>query len=366
MRPSKPISAIIEAFLTGPYSEPRMTQENQTLASAMDPIQPATPRWSKPNPALLASLLAIALAGTALVYELKSTRALRQSLADTQKALTSFQLTQQETKAQLQKIDAKQALSDARQAEVQQQQTALASMYESLTRAESSRILIELEQMLVFASQQLQLTGHTAPAIAALSLVEQRIANLNRPEFITLRRTLQKELGELKTFPELDLTGASSRLDTLVDATDRLPLVIETQRSKPVPRVASESDRLSRIARDVWHDLKQLIQIRRMDKPDAILLAPEQAFFLRENIKLRLLNARAALLGRDDKVFHSELKAVHHYLDRHFDQQSATVMQARDTLRQLEALQINPQLPDLAASLGAIRQTRQHTERIKP
>lgn len=343
-----------------------MTQENQTLASAMESPQAAPPRWSKPNPALIASLLALALAAGALVYEVKSNSKLRQTLANAQKIQADLQQSQQATAEHLQRLESGQARNEARLNEAQQQQAALTGMYDVLTRAESTRSLVEMEQLLVFASQQLQLTGHTPAAIATLSLIEQRIVAMNRPELLNLRRALQKELDALKAFPVLDLPGASSRLDALITSFDTLPLLIDTQRSQPAPHRASEGDRLKQIASEIWHDLKQLIQIRRMDKVDAVLLAPEQAFFLRENIKLRLLNARAALLGRDDKVFHSELKAIHRYLDNHFDQRAASVTQARENLRQLEALSINPQMPDLAATLGAIRQARAHSEGAKP
>jgi len=366
LRPSKPISAIIEAFLTGPYSEPRMTQENSTLASAMEPGQTKPKHWSKPNPALLAALLALALASGVLIQETRNNRDLRQTLALTQKEQATLLRQQQDAILRLQQQETALARNETRLNETQQQQAALASMYDALTRTESTRSLVEIEQMLTLASQQLQLTRQTTPAIAVLKLIEQRMAGLNRPEHIQLRRVIQKELTELSAFPVLDLTGASSRLDTLIDVTDNLPLLIDTRRGQPAPRTPSEGDRLSRIAREIWHDLKQLIQIRRTDKPDAVLLAPEQAFFLRENIKLRLLNARAALLSHDDKVFHSELKAVHRYLDQHFDAQAPAVATAKENLRALEALKINPLMPDLAASLNAIRQTREMNERVKP
>jgi len=322
--------------------------------------------WIRAPPAPLAALLALALAGGALIQEIRNSRTLREALATAQKEQSSLLRQQQDALLRLQRLESGLARNETRQTETQQQQAALTGMYDTLTRAEATRSLAEIEQMLVLASQQLQLTGQTAPAIAALDLIEQRIAGLNRPEHIQLRRVIQKELAALKAFPALDLTGASSRLDAVIDATDSLPLLIDTRRSPPVPRPAGEGDRLSRIAREIWHDFKQLIQIRRMDKPDAVLLAPEQVFFLRENIKLRLLNARAALLGRDDKVFHSELKAVHRYLDQHFDAQSPAVTSARENLRLLEALAINPQMPDLAPSLGAVRQARAMSERIKP
>jgi uroporphyrin-3 C-methyltransferase len=43
---------------------------------------------------------------------------------------------------------------------------------------------------------------------------------------------------------------------------------------------------------EMWTDVRQLIRVRSVETPDALMLSPTQAYFLRENLKLRLLNAR--------------------------------------------------------------------------
>ena len=85
------------------------------------------------------------------------------------------------------------------------------------------------------------------------------------------------------------------------------------------------------------------------------LLAPQQVFFLRENLKLRLLNARLALLAHDQWVFRNELKQARLWVERYFDPRDKLVQTAQDTLKQLSATEINIALPSLNESLSAIQ-----------
>ena len=43
---------------------------------------------------------------------------------------------------------------------------------------------------------------------------------------------------------------------------------------------------------------RNLVRVSRIDEPEAVLLAPEQGFFVRENVKLKLINARLEVLSR--------------------------------------------------------------------
>ena len=113
-----------------------------------------------------------------------------------------------------------------------------------------------------------------------------------------------------------------------------------------------------RLAAEFWHEVRSLVRIQRFDREEPALLAPGQAFFLRENLKLRLLNARLALLGRDQWTFRGELKLARFWVDRYFDHRESSVLAVRESLTQLSAAEINIELPRLNESLSAIRNLR--------
>ena len=95
-----------------------------------------------------------------------------------------------------------------------------------------------------------------------------------------------------------------------------------------------------------------------MQKQELPLLSPTQTFFLRENLKLRLLSARLALLSRDETSFKHDLQAGQEWVTRYFDTQSADGALAIVTLQKLRASNISIELPDVSASLEAVRNYR--------
>ena len=94
----------------------------------------------------------------------------------------------------------------------------------------------------------------------------------------------------------------------------------------------------------------------RIDHPDAALLAPEQAFFLRENIKLKLLNARLALLARQMSAARADVVAVEGLLQHYFDTSAPAVASALGGLGRLRRDLVAQDLPrpdDTLAALAA-------------
>jgi uroporphyrin-3 C-methyltransferase len=80
-------------------------------------------------------------------------------------------------------------------------------------------------------------------------------------------------------------------------------------------------------------------------------------YFLRENLKLRLLNARLALLSRQYATAQSDLRDAQGALERYFDPGSRRVQVASELLKQVagQARQVSLPRPDetLAALAAA-------------
>lgn len=242
-------------------------------------------------------------------------------------------------------------------AESQSQQVALESLYQELSRSRDEWALAEIEQILAIASQQLQLAGNVHAALLALQTAEGRLARSERPQFIPLRRVLNRDIERLKAAPNLDIAGMALRLDNLIASVDTLPLQFdERMQSLPKPAEAAGANGVwSRVLTEVWDEMKQLVRIRRMDRPDAALLPPTQAYFLRENLQLRLLNARQALLTRDPARFRNDLQIATDWVTRYYDTRAKSTATALASLQQLSAASINVELPTIADSLVALR-----------
>lgn len=256
----------------------------------------------------------------------------------------------------LRDAQAKIALLESRLAESQSQQAALEALYRELTPTRDEWALTEVEQILLLASQQLQIAGNVSNALAALQVADQKLQRLDRPEFVPLRRAIGRDIDRLKAVPFVDVSGLSLRLDQAIVAVDTLPLALEERLPSP-PESAPPKDEPAwrRFLREAWAQVRGLIRIENSDRPQAPLLAPPQQYFLRENLKLRLLAARFDLLFRDQPNFRADLGAAQGWLNKYFDTRAKSVQSLQTLVKELRKTDMSIELPALAGSLDAVR-----------
>src|SRR5437899_11603890 len=243
-----------------------MNAADSNSSSASPPVAPASgnPPRAKAPPAtrgmLAAVALVIALAGVVAWLDMRhDNQALRtdvaQRLANTDAALTQAKTTESDLSNQLRDAQAKVALLEARLAESQSQQAALETLYRELAPSRDEIALTEVEQVLVLASQQLALAGNVQAALAALQLADGKLARMERPQLVPLRRSLARDMDELKAVPFVDVSGISAKLDQAIAVIDNLPLA-KDERLPPPPSEAPPANEPSwiKFLRDIWAD----------------------------------------------------------------------------------------------------------------
>ena len=280
-------------------------------------------------------------------------RRLRDSDADSRDARSAARQAQEAVR----EAQAKLVQLEAKLIESQNQQVALEALYQELSRSRDEWVLAEVEQILTIAVQQLQLAGSVHAALAALQTADSRLARSDRPQFVPLRKVLARDIERLKGTPGVDVAGLALKLDQVIAQIDGLPLAFEerTRPPAPAPVARAEEGFWKRFGSEIWGEVRQLVRVRSLDRPEPLLLSPSQAFFLRENLKLRLLNARLALLSRDQNVFRADLKLATTWIQRHFDVRSRPAAAALANLKQLGASGISIDLPNISESLRAVR-----------
>ena len=265
---------------------------------------------------------------------------------------------------------------EQRLTESQGQQLALEALYQELSRNRDEWQLAEIEQVLAIAQQQLQLSGNVRAALLALQLAEGRLARADRPQFLPIRRALARDIERLRAVPQLDLSGISLKIDSLVAAVDSLPLAFDERTPKLADeRAASvatdkegktapvEDGFLVRFGAEVWRELRQLVVVRKVETPEPPLLPPAQAYFVRENLKLRLLNARLAVLTRDEAGYREDLRVSQAWIRRYFDIRSKSAQGVLAQMRQLSSASISFEPPSMAESIEAVRGFKSRRER---
>lgn len=288
-----------------------------------------------------------------------------QRLATIEAATLATGRSQGEAAADLRDAQAKIALLEERLAESQSQQAALEALYRDLAPSRDEIALTEIEQVLLIATQQLQLAGNVPGALAALQLADAKLQRLDRPQTLALRRALTRDIDALKATPYVDVAGLSLKLDQAIVSVDALTLARD-ERIPPPPREAApavDEPTWRRLLRDAWSDLRQLVRIEVSDRPAAPLVPPTQSYYLRENLRLRLLAARIALLNRDDASFRADLAAADSWVRQYFDLRTKPVQALQATLKQVAAAPMPGGVPDLSRSLDALRALRLALER---
>lgn len=336
----------------------------------MSENQPAAPASRATILLLVAVVLAAALAALFWVdtrQRIDSTqeqlarklRAIEDDAREARSVARGAQEAQREAQAKISQLE-------ARLAESQSQALALEALYQELSRNRDEWQLAEIEQVLAIASQQLQLAGNVRAALLALQLAEARL-RADRPQFVPIRRALARDIERLKALPALDLAGMSMRIDSLVAAVDSLPLAFDERGERVAaakrPAPAAESGFWSRLGSEIWSELRGLVVVRQVNQPEPPLLPPSQAYFLRENLRLRLLNARLTLLTRDEAGYREDLRAAQAWIRRYFDVRSRHTADALSTLKQLSATTLSFEMPTISESLEAVRGFKSRGER---
>jgi uroporphyrin-3 C-methyltransferase/uroporphyrinogen III methyltransferase/synthase len=369
-------------------ASPPNAESTTPLTSAIDSSSTSSRPWWWPRwPEDKEAQLKFALAGLAILLALQWWNA-RSDLSDLRREvaqrLQSGENLNSQTKLiadrvddQLRVLQGKVSVLEARQADAQNQQAALEQLYRDLAKNRDDWALAEIEQVLSTASQQLQIAGNVRSALVALQNADARLSRVDRPQFIAIRRAIAQDIEKLKSLPSVDLTGVAVRIDSLIAQVDAMPLmsdekpaiVAPTPKTKLSNRQKAEAnsaydwrvemqERWTAWSSELWSDLKQLLRVRTVTAPEALLLTPEQAFFARENVKLRLLNARVALLSRNDAAFRADLAEADRAMQRYFDLRDPHTKTGRELIRQIRESVLNIEMPTLAHSLAAVRQSR--------
>jgi uroporphyrin-3 C-methyltransferase len=343
--------------------------------AARGPDAPAARRSRAPLLLLIAVLLTAALAAVFWLDARERIAATQQELArrlrDIETNASEARSVARQTQDGLRDAQVKIGQLESRLAESQSQQLALDALYQELSRNRDEWQLAEIEQVLAIAQQQLQLSGNVRAALLALQLAEARLARADRPQFLPVRRALARDIERLKALPAVDIAGMSMRLDGLVAEVDAMPLAFEERVERPAAAesaaketgASAEHGFWSRLGSDVWSELRQLVVVRQVNNPEPPLLPPSQAYFLRENLRLRLLNARLSLLIRDEAGYREDLRTAQAWIRRYFDPRAKRTLDALAQLKQLSSSTLSFEMPTISESLEAVRGFKSRRER---
>jgi uroporphyrin-3 C-methyltransferase len=331
----------------------------------------------KPSMLAISTLVLVIIALVALAWQWLNTRqhfnevekALSQKLerynAANQQSLTLAKLAEDRST----QANARTVVLEEKLAQSRDQQEVLQTLYDQLAENREASAVAEVEQLISMANQQLQLAGNVKAALLALDAANTRLEPLTLPRANQLRETIALEIENLRKLPQVDVAEVSRELDYLSELSATLPLISERQPTlnENLTKTNAAKDnqpvgRLEKLILPIWQDIKSLVTVERIDKPEPPLLSPDNALYLRENIKLHLLTARIALLQHDDVTYKSDLNNVRKWLNLYFDNKHPNTIKALQLLKKLSDDNINIELPQLTESMAALDRYKQTLE----
>ncbi len=273
---------------------------------------------------------------------------------------------------------ARSSLNETRLSEVALQRSQLDELMQSLSRSRDENLVVDVESALRLAQQQAQLTGSVEPLLAALKTADQRLVRAAQPRLNGVRKALASDTDKIKAAAVTDIPSLLVKLDEVGRLVEELPVlntvtaVARVQKVEKPESSSKASGAKSSIAnqssdwqislQNFWQsnwqivrsELVKLVRVSRIENPDAVLLSPEQTYFLRQNLKLKVLNARLGLLGRQIQSAKSDLASVADDVRKYSDPTSKQALLLQNALSQVQTQLSNATIPALDSSLAAL------------
>ncbi|HXD41124.1 MAG TPA: uroporphyrinogen-III C-methyltransferase [Ramlibacter sp.] len=310
---------------------------------------------------LFLAVTALALALSAMLWQKLSTiqeQLARQSQEAGGNAIEARALARQAQEV-ARETAARQALTDTRLGEVALQRTQVEELIQSLSRSRDENLVVDIESALRLAQQQAQLTGSAEPLLAELRSADKRLERAAQPRLQRVRVAVARDIDRIRAASVTDVPGLLVKLDELARSVDELPLA-NAVAGAAAPVAARKQGAPARLAwweailADIRDEARGLVRVSRVDEPEAVLLAPEQAFFLRENLKFKLLNARLGLLARQTDSARADIAAAMLALRKYFDPAARKTQVAAALLQQVQGQLRTVELPRIDETLAVL------------
>ncbi|MCM2346134.1 MULTISPECIES: uroporphyrinogen-III C-methyltransferase [Comamonadaceae] len=334
----------------------------------------ATPRRTGVGTYLLGAVALAALVSSGLLWQKLNTiqEQLARQSADAGAQAVEARTMARQAEELVRDTAARLSVTEARVGEVALQRSQLEELMQSLSRSRDENLVVDIESAIRLAQQQAQLTGSLEPLVATLKSANQRIERAAQPRLAPVQRAIGRDLDRLTRATVTDTAGLLVRLDDLVRQVDELPVQNAVAQAAATRRLAivtpgpanagaaPQGDQawwqatLQRSWEVVRDEARNLVRVSRIDQPEAILLAPEQTFFLRENLKLKLLNARLGVLARQFESARADLTAATAALNKYFDPASRRTQAAAALLQTAQASMKAAEQPRLDETLSAL------------
>ncbi|MFQ1645577.1 uroporphyrinogen-III C-methyltransferase [Aeromonas veronii] len=228
-------------------------------------------------------------------------------------------------------------------------------------------MLAESEYLVRMAGRKLWLEHDLVSAITLLGNADERIAALNDPSLMPIRKALAEDIAKLKGMPRIDREGLTLKLAALSDQIELLPLSTVSMpeaKAEPDQAVSANPDEWESNLKKNWVKFTEnFVTIRRRDGAVEALLSPQQEIFLRENLKTKLLQAQLSVYHEQQALYEDSLDKAQRWLTQYFDTDNSATRYMQGEIDKLKGEQIQIDYPAQFKTQAMLEQVL--TERLQ-
>ncbi|MFM5697926.1 uroporphyrinogen-III C-methyltransferase [Aeromonas veronii] len=228
-------------------------------------------------------------------------------------------------------------------------------------------MLAESEYLVRMAGRKLWLEHDLVSAITLLGNADERIAALNDPSLMPIRKALAEDIAKLKGMPHIDREGLTLKLAALSDQIELLPLSTVSMpeaKAEPDQAVSANPDEWESNLKKNWVKFTEnFVTIRRRDGAVEALLSPQQEIFLRENLKTKLLQAQLSVYREQQALYEDSLDKAQRWLTQYFDTDNSATRYMQGEIDKLKGEQIQIDYPAQFKTQAMLEQVL--TERLQ-
>ncbi|MBL0454139.1 uroporphyrinogen-III C-methyltransferase [Aeromonas veronii] len=228
-------------------------------------------------------------------------------------------------------------------------------------------MLAESEYLVRMAGRKLWLEHDLVSAITLLGNADERIAALNDPSLMPIRKALAEDITKLKGMPRIDREGLTLKLAALSDQIELLPLSTVSMpeaKAEPDQAVSANPDEWESNLKKNWVKFTEnFVTIRRRDGAVEALLSPQQEIFLRENLKTKLLQAQLSVYREQQALYEDSLDKAQRWLTQYFDTDNSATRYMQGEIDKLKGEQIQIDYPAQFKTQAILEQVL--TERLQ-
>lgn len=239
--------------------------------------------------------------------------------------------------------------------------SAIQQVQRQLGKTRGDWLIADAEYLLSVANERLHLIGDVNTTREALEAADQRLKESGDAGVFKVREQIANEISALRTINTPDIVGIYSAIKTLQDHVDKLALLLPysgkalTSPTEAAPPLDTDKTKETHDMLDsALDELHGIVTIRRSDQPIEEILTPEEAQFIREQLRVKLEMIKITLVQQNEPLYQASLDDTKKWAEQHFNQNN----DARNFIAELDrfrAIKIRSQFPDISASLKMLR-----------